>query len=428
MQPMLAIAWKDLQLILRDRGALFWVLAFPLVMAILFGSIFGGSGDKIENPLALLVVDEAQSPASRGLIEQLSSSPSLALPCPDEAPDPPCNWTLAAAERVIQAGDALAYVRIGKGYSDDRFLPQVSALTIGIDPGRKMEKGVLKGLLMEATFGGLQKRFTDPSAMQTHLDRAIAAVEVTGPAAEGQGETLLDFLNSARRFYGEADQKVVTDGAGMGQPTFVEVLAGERDGPRSSYEISFPQALVWGLLGVLGVFAPLVARERVSGTLLRLVASPMPRWQILGGKALATFAGCIAVMVMLMVVGRLAFGVRIGDPVNLGLAMGAIGVCFAGMMMLIANFGKTEQAVSGAAWAVNMPLAIFGGGMVPLFMMPGWMVTGSYLSPIRHAVYALEGSIWRGLSLAELIQPCGILVGVGVVCFALGARMLPRAG
>jgi ABC-type transport system involved in cytochrome c biogenesis permease component len=37
MKGMLILAAKDLRLLWRDRFGLFWVLGFPLIMALLFG-------------------------------------------------------------------------------------------------------------------------------------------------------------------------------------------------------------------------------------------------------------------------------------------------------------------------------------------------------------------------------------------------------
>jgi hypothetical protein len=38
----------------------------------------------------------------------------------------------------------------------------------------------------------------------------------------------------------------------------------------------------------------------------------------------------------------------------------------------------------------------------------------------------LEGPIWRGFNLAEMLVPCGILLVVGVLSFGLGVRILAR--
>ena len=44
MGPILAIATKDLRLLLRDRVNAFFTFGFPLFVAILFGFIFGNVG------------------------------------------------------------------------------------------------------------------------------------------------------------------------------------------------------------------------------------------------------------------------------------------------------------------------------------------------------------------------------------------------
>ena len=98
-------------------------------------------------------------------------------------------------------------------------------------------------------------------------------------------------------------------------------------------------------------------------------------------------------------------------------------VGFVGIMMLLAVSGKTEQAVGGIGWAVLIVMSMLGGGMIPLFFMPSWMRTIGTFSPVKWSVLAMEGAVWRGFSLVEMLKPCGILVGVGVVCFAVGVRV-----
>ena len=56
--------------------------------------------------------------------------------------------------------------------------------------------------------------------------------------------------------------------------------------------------------------------------------------------------------------------------------------------------------------------------------MPDWMLRLSNFSPVKWGIIALEGAVWRGFSLPEMLLPCGILIAVGVVCFLLGVRKL----
>ncbi len=108
--------------------------------------------------------------------------------------------------------------------------------------------------------------------------------------------------------------------------------------------------------------------------------------------------------------------------VLLVVAMGCVSLCFVGIMLLLSVLGKTEQAAGGIGWAVLMVMAMLGGGMVPAFFMPSWMQAISHVSPVKWAIVAMEGAIWRGFTPGEMLMPCLILVGVGALCSFIGVR------
>jgi ABC-2 type transport system permease protein len=72
-------------------------------------------------------------------------------------------------------------------------------------------------------------------------------------------------------------------------------------------------------------------------------------------------------------------------------------------------------------------MAMFGGCMMPLAFMPGWMQAVSNLSPVKWGVLAIEGAVWRQFSYAEMLPACGILIGVGALFFAVGVRLFSRS-
>jgi hypothetical protein len=41
-------------------------------------------------------------------------------------------------------------------------------------------------------------------------------------------------------------------------------------------------------------------------------------------------------------------------------------------------------------------------------------------------ILAVEGAMWRGFTLADMMLPCVILVGTGVVCFSAGVALISR--
>ena len=154
--------------------------------------------------------------------------------------------------------------------------------------------------------------------------------------------------------------------------------------------------------------------------------APLTNAQILGGKALACFISIMFVEVLLLAVA-LGFGVRPTSYAMLALAGLSAAICFVGFMMLVAGLGKSEQTASGAAWAMLMPLAMIGGAMVPTFIMPAWIQSISFISPIRWTMLAIEGGVWRQFSIGEMALPCAILITIGIACFAIGTRGLKEA-
>ena len=119
-------------------------------------------------------------------------------------------------------------------------------------------------------------------------------------------------------------------------------------------------------------------------------------------------------------------GLRPWSVDKLVVAALCVAICFVGIMMTLSVIGKTEQAVGGIGWAINMVMAMLGGCMVPLMFMPAVLQKLSFLSPIRYAVLALEGAIWRRFSYAEMLGPCLILVVIGVCGMTIGTLMLRR--
>ena len=73
-----------------------------------------------------------------------------------------------------------------------------------------------------------------------------------------------------------------------------------------------------------------------------------------------------------------------------------------------------------------MPFAMIGGGMIPLIAMPPWLLALSDFSPFKWGIYSMEGAIWRGFELTDMLMPCGILLGLGLVFFTFGVWVFRR--
>ncbi len=426
MNEIVTLAVKDLKLLLRDRGGLFFTVFFPVLYAVFFGTVFSGAaGDYKSRKIGVPLVDEDQSERSRAFVEELRAAGELDI-APmgrDEAID------------LVRHGRRAAAVVIPQGFGRQRsrlLRGETAVVQIAMDPSRRAEGEIVRGLLTKQLYVGIQSAFTDRREFRAQTEPLLRELRDEQEADPLFVAMLTGMFEAADRLLGyvetvQSDEQ--GDGAGAAatgfDPVRIESIPVEarRVGPRNFYAVSFPQGIVWAVMSCAAGFGISLVVERTGGTLRRLHITPIPRASVLGGKALACLVSTLVVSAGLLVIARLGFGVVPLSLAFLTASILSIAVAFVGIMMLLATLGKTEQSAGGIGWAILMVMAMLGGGMVPLFIMPGWIQALSYVSPVRWAILALEGSIWREFTLAELLMPCGILLGVGAVCFGVGVRV-----
>jgi ABC-2 type transport system permease protein len=418
MNQILTLALKDLRLLSRDLFGLFWIFVFPLLFALFFGSIMGG-GEQ-HGSLRIAVADEDQSEASREFISKLKEKDALIIEL----------MPRAEAQALVRKGRLTAYIAIKPGYGDAAgfFGAAKSSIELGVDPSRKAEAGLLQGVIMQTAMAGMQKSFSDPAKSRAQIQKAAGDIDKEAKLKDSDRQALKDLFSGLDKFFTRMDAKTLGANPQFGTDKMVETVNMAREGsePTSAFEITFPSAVIWAIIGCVTSFSISLVTERVAGTFLRLRLAPLSWGRLLAGKGLACFLACTGVAVFLLLFGHFIFHVRIENPFGLALAVAATAACFVGLMMLLATLGKTQQGVAGAGWGILMPLAMLGGGMIPLIAMPPFMQTLSNISPIKWAIYGLEGAIWRGFTLVEILLPCGILLAIGAVCFGLGVVKLSQ--
>lgn len=418
MRAITALAVKDWRVLLRQPAALFFVIAWPILTAVLFGLIFGGSGSGTGKP-KVAIVDLDASAESRRFVERVTALDLLEVDVHDEA----------AARELVRTGKRTAAVIVPKGHgaaAARMFYGDPPKVRVLVDPSRRAERAMVAGYLQQVAGQGMSDRMFDPAAIRDLSARFEANVDAVPEAQRAAIRTLLAATDAVVAT-GAAPPPGANGGAWTPLEVEIEELTARRRGPRNGFAVTFPQGLLWGIIGCLMTFASAIVRERQQGTLARLRASPLTPWAIVLGKSLAC-AGTIAVVAtILFALAAIGFGVRPSSWPLLVVAVSASALCFTGVMMLVASLGSTEESVSGAGWAVMMPLMMFGGGMIPLFVMPGWMQSVSHFSPVKWATLALEGAVWRDFSMSEMAVPLAILLAVGALCFAIGARAFARS-
>ena len=170
-----------------------------------------------------------------------------------------------------------------------------------------------------------------------------------------------------------------------------------------------------------------MVRERTSGTLERLLTTPMRKLDLLGGYALAFGAvalaqGAISAAVAL---GPLGLAVESGIGVVLTLAVlnALLGMALG---LFLSAFATTEfQAVQFMPAAV-VPQILLGGLLIPRDQMATVLHWASNVLPLSYALDALSSARTASTLTAEMTLDLVIIAGCVVAALTLGAATLRR--
>ena len=435
MTAVIQMAIKDLRILFRDRLGAFFILVFPILMGLFFGLIMGGNSGGSTAAMRIVVVDQDQSEMSRKFIESLKKNEAVSIELAN------LEW----ARDGVRKGSRIGLVVLPKGFGDTAGIlwstpPQIQ---LGIDPSRLAEAGMIQGFVMEAMGSLVGERFRQPKQFKPLIEDAKKQLDsdnevnpLTRRLMSNYFQSLETLMDSMAGIQVAEDSELSLKTGGNFQFADIQSLdisreidpnsqAGQLQKLRSRWDISFPQAMMWGVLGCVAGFSISVARERTLGTMVRLEVAPLSRFQILAGKTLACFIAVIGVIGMLTLLG-IGLGMRPANFMALAVAAISIACCFVGIMMTLAVLGKTEQSVSGIGWAANMVMAMLGGAMIPVMFMPAFLQSASVVSPITWSILAIEGAIWRQYTMAEMVFPCLILIGIGATGFVIGTQVLSR--
>jgi ABC-2 type transport system permease protein len=464
MSELWAICIKDIRLLLRDRAGFFFTFFFPLIIAVFFGTIFAG-GKSGPQKLDVIVVDTDRTPGSRAFIKSLEdggdfdiqmqpalrrASDASAAPLPLADSDTggfDSELTREAGIARVRDGDVAACIILPPGFGAARegpFSGNQLAIDLAADPSRSAASGMLEGILTKYGFQQLTEGFQNPDKMREQTRASMNVLRANPDLTPERRQEFEKFFSSLDSMLDtipkdrddpvpsakSSDSSTLTSSGASGfSPMKINsiAIACSSRGPTNSYDITFPQGIIWGVMSCALGFSMSLVLERTRGTLVRLRAAPIGAWQILGGKGLACFIVTCAVSAILLAVGMAVFKVRPVAPEKVVVAIIATGICFVGIMMLLATFATSERSANGLGWGVLMMCSMVGGGMIPLEFLPTWLAPVSNISPIKWSILAIEGGVWRNLSWHQLALPLGILFGIGVVGFATGMKVMSNA-
>jgi ABC-2 type transport system permease protein len=210
-------------------------------------------------------------------------------------------------------------------------------------------------------------------------------------------------------------------------PCVLQVLVHElfRDRPQVFQSLGVPLLGLFPFVAMFIVTSITMLRERVSGTLERLLTTPIARGDLLAGYGLA-FA--VVATAQATLVSAVSFGLLgLESDYRLGVVVLAIANAVLGMALgLFASaFARTEFQAVQFMPAFVLPQILLCGLLVPREEMAGWLQALSALLPLTYAYDALARLAADDVD-ARFWLDVGVVAGVTVLALVLGAGTLRR--
>ena len=369
------IAHKDLLEFSRNRVALVLIIIMPLFMMGMVGYIFPSNNSISHVPVALVNLDAAQGNTSRStqFVAQLQ-----ALNNKTGVMD---LSTAASADDVkssIQNGQQSAGIVIGTNFTSNLESGKQADVTLIIDQSNPQLENLVQGALTQAIGQmGTQTAVQDLNLTdKTPLNLSLARV---------------------------APYNVQTTGVVSGPSNYFQFVA-----PGITAMVAM-MSLMTGLPHAISF-------ERDVGTLDGMLAAPVHRMSIVGGKVIAqTVRGMVEGLVALALAIFL-FGVDVHGSMALVLGLLLLTVfSIVGLGILITSLAGTEETATMIMMSLLFPMMFFSGVFFPLQLMPSFMQVIAQFFPLTHAVTALRRVVVLGAGISAISADVIILFGFGIV-------------
>jgi ABC-2 type transport system permease protein len=189
-------------------------------------------------------------------------------------------------------------------------------------------------------------------------------------------------------------------------------------------------------LSLLGIFpfttmflitSVAMLRERTSGTLERLLTTPISKLDLLMGYGIAFAVAAAAQAAVASAIAYWLLGLYTpGNPVlvvSIAIVSAVLGMSLG---LLASAFATSEFQAVQFMPALVMPQILLGGLFVPRTQMVDWLYDVSAALPMTYDIEALGEVGKTSLITAKMLRDTGIMAGVALLAVALAAVTLRR--
>jgi ABC-2 type transport system permease protein len=208
---------------------------------------------------------------------------------------------------------------------------------------------------------------------------------------------------------------------------FVSIFGNDKVGPQNVKASTFYVPGISALAIIAASFVNLVISIvvlREEGILKRRRATPVPAWALIAGRTLMAVGVSLTSMIVLLAVGRFAYGVRLPTRTIPGVALTAVvgSISFCVLAYAFSTRVANEDAAQPMVQAVMLPLYFISGVFIPPTQIPSWLHHVAQIFPVEHLAHGLQhaydpattgnGIVWSDIGVLALWGVIGLAVAL----------------
>lgn len=194
-------------------------------------------------------------------------------------------------------------------------------------------------------------------------------------------------------------------------------------GGYGSVDVSVPAytAMIIATSGLLSLTISM-ASYREQGILRRLRATPLRPQAILGAQVIVIFLITLLGIVLLVIAGRLVYGLRFeGNPFNVLAAFVLSSMSFFALGFVLAGLLPTARTAQIVVMVLFYPMIFLSGATIPREVLPESIRQFAQVLPLSHVVTLLRG-LWMGDSWGKYLWETVILVTLLIVGVVVSSK------
>lgn len=369
MNPIIGIAVKDVKTFFREKGTVFWTIAFPVMILLLFTAIFGRD-IPFNATVGVIDYEKDSTGTTAGIISGLNQTGFLTVR----------NFTNETeAWKELNATNIRAFITIPQNFTQDLYMGKASV-----------------GLVVDGTY-----------------------LDVSQMIRGGVKTYFTEFYNG---FYFTEFGTNYTDPITVNEEVAV-----------TGQKVGYKENIVPGMLTYPLLFSSMVVStgaivfEREKGTLKKIRAAPIRPINMLVGKALAALFQTTISIVVMASLAMVLLGPKLNWNVPLLLPIFFLGsINGIALGLIISCIGRSPQEASNAATTIAIVLQFFTGMYFPMDYLPVYMQQMGRVIPMTYAAQALRDIMIRNATFSDLLLPMATLIFSAVILFAVGVALYKR--